>query len=128
MTKNDNYGNGTGFFRAMKACKCSILGLKAAFVNESAFRQELALALFFLPYGIWIGESATQKMLLTSLVILVLIVELVNSAVEAIVDRIGLEHNELSGRAKDLGSAAVMLSLVLTGGCFAYVTFLRYFS
>ncbi|MCH2177084.1 MAG: diacylglycerol kinase [Lentisphaeria bacterium] len=101
-------------------------GLRAAFRNESAFRQELALALFFIPFGLWIGDGATQKMFLIALVFLVLIVELLNSAVEAVVDRVGLEHHELSGRAKDLGSAAVMLCLFLTGVCFLYVSYLRF--
>ena len=122
------YGNGTGFLRAIKALRCSLLGFKAAFKNESAFRQELALSIFFIPYGMWIGEDGTQKILLIALVVLVLIVELLNSAIEAIVDRVGLEHHELSGRAKDLGSAAVFLSLVLTGVSYLYVSYLRFFN
>jgi len=123
-----NYGNGSGLLRAVKAFRCSLLGLRAAFIHESAFRQELALSVCFIPYGIWIGESATQKILLCSLVIVVLIVELLNSAIEAIVDRVSLEHHELSGRAKDLGSAAVFLSLVLAGVSYLYVTYLRFFN
>ena len=123
-----SYGNGSGFLRATKALRCSILGFRAAFKHESAFRQELALSLFFIPYGLWLGENATQKILLIALVILVLIVELLNSAIEAIVDRVSLEHHELSGRAKDLGSAAVFLSLVLTGVSYLYVSCLRFFN
>jgi diacylglycerol kinase (ATP) len=118
--------NGTGFARAWKAFNCSLKGLAAAFKHESAFRQELGLACIFLPTGIWIGEDLTQKLLLCALVIIVLIVELLNSAIEAVVDRVGLENHELSGRAKDLASAAVMLSLCLTGGCYALVAFAKF--
>jgi diacylglycerol kinase (ATP) len=113
--------NGTGFARAWKAFNCSIKGIAAAFKHESAFRQELGLACIFLPIGIWIGEDLTQKLLLCVLVLIVLIVELLNSAIEATVDRVGLENHELSGRAKDLASAAVMLSLSVTGICYAIV-------
>ena len=126
MSENQEYGNGVGMLRAFKALNCSLKGLRAAFRHESAFRQELSLAMLFIPYGIWLGEGATQKMFLVSLVFAVLIVELLNSAIEAVVDRVGLEHHKLSGRAKDLGSAAVMLSLVLTGGCYFYLTVLRF--
>ena len=125
---NKIYGNGSGFLRAVKALQCSLLGFKAAFQHESAFRQELALSLFFIPYGVWLGENVTQKILLITLVIIVLIVELLNSAIEAVVDRVGLEYHELSGRAKDLGSAAVFLSLVLTGVSYLYLSYLRFFN
>lgn len=123
MHDDNSYGNGTGFMRAFKAFDCSLKGLVAAFKHESAFRQELALACFFVPFGLWIGEGLTQKLFLALLVVLVLVVELVNSAIEAVVDRIGLEHHELSGRAKDLGSAAVMLCLSFTGLCYAAVSY-----
>lgn len=124
---NHPLNNGTGFARAWKAFNCSIKGLRAAFEHESAFRQELGLAFIFLPLGIWIGEDLSQKMLLCILVVIVLIVELLNSAIEATVDRVGLEHHELAGRAKDLASAAVMFSLCLTGTCFAIVVFNKFF-
>jgi len=124
---NHPLNNGTGFARAWKAFNCSMKGLSAAFKHESAFRQELALACIFIPLGIWIGEDLSQKMLLCVLVAIVLIVELINSAVEATVDRVGLEHHELAGRAKDLGSAAVMFSLCLTGSCYAVVAFNKFF-
>ncbi len=123
MNEKKTYGNGSGFMRPWKALECSIKGLKAAFKHESAFRQELAFACFFVPYGLWIGDSLTQKMFLLSLVLLVLVCELLNSAVEAVVDRVGEEFHELSGRAKDLGSAAVLLSLLFTGLCYALVTY-----
>lgn len=118
--------NGTGPKRAFKAFLCSMQGISSAFRHESAFRQELALACFFFPAGIYLGQDLTQKLLLCSLVILVLIVELLNSGIEAAIDRIGMEHHELSGRAKDMGSAAVMLSLILTGGAFALVAYSRF--
>jgi len=124
---NHPLNNGTGFARAWKAFICSIKGLFAAFKHESAFRQELALACFFLPLGIWVGQDLTQKMLLCVLVFIVLIVELLNSGIEAVVDRVGLEHHELSGRAKDLGSAAVLLCLCLTGVCYAIATYAHFF-
>lgn len=123
---NHPLNNGTGLTRAWKAFNCSIKGLASAFRHESAFRQELALACFFLPFGIWVGQDLTQKILLCVLVFIVLIVELLNSGIEAVVDRVGLEHHELSGRAKDLGSAAVMVSLCLTGACYAIVSFARF--
>jgi len=124
---NHPLNNGTGFARAWKAFKCSVQGLHAAFKHESAFRQELSLACIFLPLGIWIGQDLTQKLLLCALVFIVLIVELLNSGIEAVVDRVGLEHNELSGRAKDLASAAVLISLCLTGTCYAIVAFNKFY-
>ncbi len=127
MHDNSSYGNGTGFLRAFKAFHCSLQGITAAFKHESAFRQELALACLFLPYGLWVGEGLTQKLLLASLVVFVLVVELLNSAVEAVVDRVGTEHHELSGRAKDLGSAAVMFALILTGAAYAAVSYQAFF-
>lgn len=127
MHNDKQFGNGSGVLRALKAFNCSLKGLAAAFRHESAFRQELALACFFIPYGIWVGQGLTQKMFLVSLVVLVLVVELLNSAVEAVVDRVGTELHELSGRAKDLGSAAVMCCLILTGFCYALVTYQMFF-
>jgi diacylglycerol kinase (ATP) len=109
----------TGLKRVVMAGVYSLNGFKAAFANEAAFRQELLLALIFVPVAFFIDVSGVERVLLICVTILVLIVELLNSAVEAVVDRIGLEKNELSGRAKDLGSAAVLLSLLL----WAYVWF-----
>lgn len=124
---NHPLNNGKGFRRAWRALICSIKGISAAFKHESAFRQELGLACFFIPFGIWIGQDLTQKMFLCVLVFMVLIFELLNSAIEATVDRISIEHHELSGRAKDLASAAVMLSLCLTGICYAVVAYVHFF-
>ncbi len=126
MPDDNSYSNGAGVMRAMKAFNCSRQGLRAAFKYESAFRQELGLACFFVPYGLWLGDGVTQKMFLMLLVVLVLVAELLNSAVEAVVDRVGLEHHDLSGRAKDFGSAAVMCCLLFTGICYAVLTYLRF--
>lgn len=101
-----------GFQRIINATGYSIAGLKAAWRNETAFRQELLLLAVLLPAALWLGSDMIQRMLLIGSLLLILIVELVNSAVEAAIDRIGPERHALSGRAKDFGSAAVMISLV----------------
>ena len=108
-----NKPNGTGLGRAIKAFRCSMLGFSAAFRHESAFRQELLLTAILLPISFFIATSGVQLALLISALIIVLLAEIINSAIEAVVDRIGLEHHELSGRAKDLGSSAVFLALSL---------------
>ena len=100
-----------GITHVIKAFQYSLQGLRAALRYEEAFRLELLACLIMVPLGIWLGRSALEYALLFSSLLLVLIVELVNSAIEAIVDRISVEHHELSGRAKDIGSAAVFLSL-----------------
>lgn len=104
----------TGFRRIRHAARFSAQGLKQAWKNESAFRQEVALTAVLAPLAIWLGRSGIESALLIGCCLLVLIVELLNSAVEATVDRISDEHNKLSRRAKDMGSAAVFLSLALT--------------
>jgi diacylglycerol kinase (ATP) len=90
----------------------SIDGLKAAYRHEDAFRQEVLLALILIPAALFVPASGTGKALMIGSVLLVLVVELLNSAVEAAVDRISLDHHRLAKRAKDIGSAAVMLSLL----------------
>ncbi len=102
----------TGLTRIIKAAGYSWQGLKSAYKHEAAFRQELLLAVILLPLAIWLAEGAVQLALMISSVLLVMIVEILNSAVEAVVDRFGGELHELSGRAKDMGSAAVMLALI----------------
>jgi diacylglycerol kinase (ATP) len=92
------------------ATKWSMTGLKAAWKYEQAFRIEVVLSFFIIPLAFYMGETHVEKLLLCITWLLVLVVELLNSAVEAVVDRVGTEHHELSGRAKDLGSAAVFLS------------------
>ncbi len=103
----------TGFKRIVLAAGYSAKGLRAAFVNEAAFRQELLLALVLVPLALWLDVEPTQRLLMIAALVVVLITELMNSAIEAVVDRIGAERHELSGRAKDIGSAAVLLSLLL---------------
>ena len=103
----------TGVTRIINAAGYSMKGLRSAWINEAAFRQELMLILLLMPLAFWIGDSLNQILLLIVISWLVVIVEVLNSAVEAVVDRIGPEHHELSGRAKDLGSAAVFIALAL---------------
>ncbi len=88
-------------------------GLKSAYIHEAAFRQEVWLSLILIPLGFYLGDGAIEKILLVGTVLLVLATELLNSAVEAVVDRIGSEFHELSGRAKDIGSAAVFMTMVI---------------
>lgn len=103
----------TGLTRIIKATGYSWQGLQAAWQNESAFRQEVALALIMLPLAFVVGQTMMEVALLIALLGMVLITELLNSAVEAVVDRVGHEHHDLAGRAKDMGSAAVFISLAL---------------
>jgi diacylglycerol kinase (ATP) len=102
----------TGFRRIWLATIYSLRGLKWVFRHESAFRQELFLAALLAPLGLWLGETGIERALLVGVLMLVLIVELLNSGIEAAVDRFGGEIHTLSGRAKDAGSAAVFLSLL----------------
>lgn len=105
----------TGFKRIVNAGKYSLQGLKAAWVNEAAFRQELVLTLIMTVIAVCIpAVDVVSRLLLILMPWLVMVVEILNSAIEAVVDRMGDEWNELSGRAKDLGSAAVFIMLWLT--------------
>lgn len=104
----------TGIKRLFLAFGYSIKGLKSAFKNEAAFRQEVLLACILIPVALILDVSQIERILLISPIILVLMFEIVNSAIEAVVDRIGSEHHELAGRAKDMGSAAVLIGLFLT--------------
>lgn len=113
--------NAKGLKRLINACFFSVAGFKATWQHEEAFRQEVALFVVTTPLALWLGNDAVEKVLLIGSVILVLLVELLNSAVEAVVDRVGFEHHELSGRAKDIGSAAVMLSLVWAAATWALI-------
>jgi diacylglycerol kinase (ATP) len=112
---NNPHKGHTGFDRLARATGFSIQGLVAAWQTESAFRQELVLAAAMLPASWWLAGNWVEAALLAGTVVLVLIVELLNSALEATVDRISLDDHPLSKRAKDVGSAAVMLSLLLCG-------------
>ena len=106
------YSGNTGIKRIVMAGLYSWQGFRACYRKEEAFRQETWLAIILIPLGIWLGETGIQIAMMVGSVVLVLIVEILNSAIEAVVDRIGSEHHKLSGRAKDMGSAAVMLSLL----------------
>ena len=96
----------------INATRYSLAGLAAALRHEDAFRQEFMLAAVMIPFGLWLGRSGVERALLVGSVLLVLIVELLNTAIEATVDRVSLDEHNLAKRAKDIGSAAVMLSLV----------------
>lgn len=102
-----------GLARLIAATGYSFQGFRAAWRNEAAFRQELVLALIFLPAAFWLGDTLTHQLLLVMSCALVVLAELLNSAIESVVDRISDEHHELSGRAKDIGSAAVFVTLTL---------------
>jgi len=104
-----------GLTRILRAAGASWKGLAGAYREEAAFRQELALSVLVIPLGLWLGRTGVERALLVAPMLLVLIVELLNSAVEATVDRIGLERHVLAGLAKDIGSAAVLMSFVLLG-------------
>ena len=102
----------SGFKRIVNATGYSLAGLKAAFKNEAAFRQELFLITILVPVALWFGENTLEKAVLIFSLLLVLIVELLNSAIESTNDRVSHERHELTGRAKDIASAAVALSLL----------------
>ncbi|MGD8121678.1 diacylglycerol kinase [Vibrio sp. TRT 2004] len=104
-----------GLKRLKNATRYSCQGLKAAFKNEPAFREEILLAALMIPVAILLAENQWQRILLIATVVLVLIAELFNSAIEAVVDRIGTEQHEMAGLAKDLGSASVLVTMLLTG-------------
>jgi diacylglycerol kinase (ATP) len=103
----------SGMLRLLLAFANSWKGFKGAFAAEEAFRQEVMLAIVLLPLGVWLGKTGIEKALLVGSVLLVLIVELLNTGIETVVDRIGLERHELSGLAKDVGSTAVLLSFAV---------------
>ncbi len=106
----------TGFDRVLRATGYSMAGLTAAYRGESAFRQEFWLAAVLLPLAFWIGSGWVEVVLLIGSAMLVMIVELLNSGIEAAIDRVSFEIHDLSKRAKDLASAAVLLALMLCAG------------
>ena len=110
----------------IRATRYSLAGWRAAYKKESAFRQELTLALVLVPLGLWLGRSGVERALLIGSMVMVLVVELLNSAIEATVDRGGKDWDELAGRAKDMGSAAVMTSLLLVGVIWALILYDRF--
>lgn len=99
--------------RLVKACGHSVAGLKACWRHEEAFRLDIALSVGLLPFAFWVGRDAGDYAVLITTLFILVITELFNSAIEALTDRIGSEHHELSGRAKDIASAAVFLALIL---------------
>ena len=116
-----------GIFRhIINAFIWSAGGIRAAWKHELAFRAQVIVIAVMIPIGIWLGETAVQWALLFGSCMLVLITELLNSALETIVDRIGLEHNELSGRAKDLGSAAAFFSMTTAAVIWGLVAYERF--
>lgn len=112
-----NKPNGAGIGRIFKATHCSFKGLSAAWQYESAFRQELTLAIILLPFAFILASSNHHLLMLISCLTLILFAEIINSALEALADAITLEHHTLIGRAKDMGSAAVFYSLELNSNC-----------
>lgn len=116
----------TGIGRILRATKFSAQGFAQAWKHEAAFRQELVLAVVMTPAAFWLGQTVVERALLISVLLLVLIVELFNSAIEAAIDRHGEEHHELSGRAKDMGSAAVFVVLLIVGVVWGAVAWQRF--
>ncbi len=104
----------TGLTRLIKAFGYSMEGLKAAWINEAAFREEVLLCIVLIPLAVWLGDSGIERALLISCLLLVLITELLNSAIEALADRITQERHPLIKRAKDIGSAAVFIAICYT--------------
>ncbi|MDG1204413.1 MAG: diacylglycerol kinase [Pseudomonadales bacterium] len=111
-----------GLARIISATRYSWLGLKAAWRHEAAFRQEATIAIVGLPLAILLARDAVEFLLLVMPIFILILTELVNSAIEAAIDRFGGEHHELSGRAKDMGSAAVLMAIILT--CISWITIL----
>lgn len=116
--------NPNHFIRLYKATGYSIAGLRSTFKYEQAFRLEIYLSFILIPLAVWLAQTPIELILMIGSWVLVMIVELLNSAVEAAIDRIGMEKHELSGRAKDIGSAAVMLSVFLS--LFIWITIIGF--
>jgi len=110
-----------GIRRLFLAFGNSCKGFTGAFREEAAFRQELALSIVLIPLGLWLGRNGVERAMLVAPMLLIIIVELLNSAVETAIDRIGPEHHELSGLAKDIGSAAVLVAFLLLGAVWALI-------
>ncbi len=116
----------TGMARLIKATTYSWKGIRAAFRHEAAFRQELLLVLVLFPASFWVARSMIEWVLLVVPLLLVLVVELLNSAIESVVDRISDQAHILSGQAKDMGSAAVLFSLLIIVAAWAPITWTRF--
>lgn len=107
--------------RLLKAARYSTTGLKTAYLHEQSFRLEILVLIAAVPAGLFFGSTAVEKTLLIGSWLMVIIVELLNSAIEAVVDRIGTEPNELAGRAKDFGSAAVLCAIILAAMIWLFI-------
>jgi len=121
------YKNAKGYKRIVNATQFSIYGFKAAWKSEEAFRQEVILSALLIPVGLFFGNTPAEKALLVLSCLVVVITELLNSAIEAAVDRIGLEKHPLSKQAKDMGSAAVFVSLMVVAFVWGIICFERFF-
>jgi diacylglycerol kinase (ATP) len=119
--------NQQGIRRLWRATRYSIAGIRAAWTHEAAFRQEGLLTMILAPAAFWLGGSSVERLLLLGSCLIVLITELLNSAVEAAIDRISDDQHRLSARAKDLGSAAVFISLWLAGLIWSLIGYDRFF-
>ncbi|TXG86131.1 MAG: diacylglycerol kinase [Rhodocyclaceae bacterium] len=119
MSAIEEFKGKQGLTRLINALGYSRDGLASAWKHEAAFREEVLLAVVAIPLGLWLGQGGIEKALLVGSILLILIVELLNSAVEAVVDRVSGEHHELSKRAKDIGSAAVLITLLLAAAVWA---------
>lgn len=119
-------GKKRGLKRFVDAFFYSMAGFKAAWKNEEAFRQEIMAGIILIPAGLLLGSTGTQKAMLIGAYLIIPLVELINSAIEAIVDRVGMEHHELSGRAKDIGSASVFLSICIASIVWVLVAYERF--
>jgi diacylglycerol kinase (ATP) len=116
----------TGLRRVVNATFFSFAGLRTAWRDAAAFRQELALCIVLVPAGVWLGRTAVERALLIGSCFIVLIVELLNTGIENVVDRVGQEPHRLSGQAKDLGSAAVFMSLALVLVTWSLIAWARF--
>lgn len=121
MNDGANKRDHRGLRRIFHAFCYSMNGIKSCFRTEEAFRQELIAAMFLLPLGLYFGDGAVEKFLLSSSVLFVLLVEILNTGIERTIDRISFDEHNLSKDAKDMGSAAVMLSLVICGLCWGLI-------
>lgn len=127
ITPVANQHQTTGVRRVWNAAQYSIAGIRAAWKNETAFRQELLLCIILLPGAFFVGQTAVERALLIGSCLLVLVIELLNSAIEAAIDRIGDDPHKLSGRAKDMGSAAVFICLWIVVICWVLIGYENFF-
>ncbi len=118
----------TGIPRLINAFRYSVAGFKAAWKNEEAFRQETILAIFVIPAGLWLGTTCAERALLVAIYMMIPLIELINSAIESIVDRMGSERHVLAGRAKDMGSAAVFLIICVALIVWCLIAYTRFFT